>query len=111
MTPQTQDNILVSWRIWSTELKGISKKNQSGKGRFRWALHINTDGSIPHSSPPSPPSLRRLDNILTKRALARNKLDEIKIKSNILRAFGKPEELDEDDDEEDTNIRRSTAEL
>lgn len=48
-----------------------------------------------------------LASILKKRTLAPAKLDEIKIKSNILRAFGeKPVE-----DQNDGNIRRATAEL
>ncbi|GAW02151.1 protein disulfide isomerase [Lentinula edodes] len=50
---------------------------------------------------------KRLASILKKRTLAPAKLDEIKIKSNILRAFGeKPVE-----DQNDGNIRRATAEL
>lgn len=43
---------------------------------------------------------------MSKREVARAKLDEIKIKSNILRAFGAPTE-----EEEDNNIQRDTAEL
>jgi len=49
---------------------------------------------------------KRLEGILSKREVARAKLDEIKIKSNILRAFGAPTE-----EEEDNNIQRDTAEL
>lgn len=45
----------------------------------------------------------RLESILKKRSLTPAKLDEIKIKSNILRAFTEPEE------EEAT--KRDTAEL
>jgi len=49
---------------------------------------------------------KRLDSILKKRSLAPAKLDEIKIKSNILRAFAEAEpEADE------TEAKRDTAEL
>ncbi|KAE9400234.1 protein disulfide isomerase [Gymnopus androsaceus JB14] len=49
---------------------------------------------------------KRLESILNKRTMAPAKLDEIKVKSNILRAFGeKPAE------EDSGNIKRATAEL
>jgi protein disulfide-isomerase A6 len=44
----------------------------------------------------------RLESILKKRSLAPAKLDEIKIKSNILRAFSS---------EPETEAKRDTAEL
>jgi len=49
---------------------------------------------------------KRLESILSKRTMAPAKLDEIKIKSNILRAFGeKPAE------ESESTVKRATAEL
>ncbi|KAF9066618.1 protein disulfide isomerase [Rhodocollybia butyracea] len=48
---------------------------------------------------------KRLESILKKRSLSPAKLDEIKIKSNILRSFA------EKPSEEDSNVRRATAEL
>ncbi|KAJ7603743.1 protein disulfide isomerase [Mycena polygramma] len=49
---------------------------------------------------------KRLESILAKRSLAPAKLDEIKIKSNILRAFSEPPK-----EEEDAETKRDTAEL
>lgn len=49
--------------------------------------------------------LHRLDSILKKRSLTPAKLDEIKIKSNILRAFTEPQNV------EDAETKRDTAEL
>lgn len=47
----------------------------------------------------------RLESILKKRGLAPAKLDEIKIKSNILRAFTEPPTVEEEE------TKRDTAEL
>ncbi|KAJ7494745.1 protein disulfide isomerase [Mycena galericulata] len=48
---------------------------------------------------------KRLESILKKRSLAPAKLDEIKIKSNILRAFTEPPTVEEEE------TKRDTAEL
>ncbi|EEB97893.1 hypothetical protein MPER_02693, partial [Moniliophthora perniciosa FA553] len=49
---------------------------------------------------------KRLEAILKKRSLSPSKLDEIKIKANILRSFAEQKE----EEAEDT-IRKDTAEL
>ncbi|KAJ7227198.1 thioredoxin-like protein [Mycena pura] len=48
---------------------------------------------------------KRLESILAKRSLAPAKLDEIKMKSNILRAFTEPPKVEEEE------TKRDTAEL
>ncbi|KAJ7475860.1 thioredoxin-like protein [Mycena latifolia] len=50
---------------------------------------------------------KRLESILKKRSLAPAKLDEIKIKFNILRAFSEPPKVEEAEEE----TKRDTAEL
>ncbi|THV07431.1 protein disulfide isomerase [Dendrothele bispora CBS 962.96] len=53
---------------------------------------------------------KRLESILRKRTLSVAKLDEIKIKANILRAFGE-EKAAEAVEEEEEHLKRETAEL
>jgi len=53
---------------------------------------------------------KRLESILKKRSLTAAKLDEIKIKANILRAFGEKAEAEEVEKSE-SKIAKATAEL
>ncbi|KAI0659960.1 protein disulfide isomerase [Cubamyces menziesii] len=53
----------------------------------------------------------RLGNILQKRTLSPGKLDEIKIKANILGAFRPAAQKVEETTEDETEIKRDTAEL
>lgn len=56
--------------------------------------------------------ISRLSSILSKRSLSAQKLDEIKIKHNILSAFKRAEEkLEEVVEEAEDAIKRATAEL
>ena len=55
--------------------------------------------------------LRSLASILSKRTLAPGKLDEIKIKANILGAFRPAVVPVEEEEEADQEIGRDTAEL
>ena len=52
-----------------------------------------------------------LGKILQKRTLAPGKLDEIKIKANILGAFRPAAQKVEETTEDETEIKRDTAEL
>lgn len=77
---QPLNTTFVSWRKSQTAARNTSRRRQNGKQPYECIIHVKSDSRSLYR-------VDRLGSILAKRNLAPSKLDEIKIKANILKSF------------------------